>query len=79
MRKLRRPSLVLLALALTILYGCVSLERHQVCGPPPCLHGIIPTVLTPYCCATGIDVHRNLCRSAVSSSPISSDSVWAAF
>src|SRR5947209_1270278 len=57
MRKLRRPSLVFMALALTVLHGCVSLGHRQPCGPAPCLHGIIPTVLTPYCCATGIDVN----------------------
>src|SRR5262245_4794665 len=56
MRNLRRPGLVLMALALTVLHGCVSLGHRPPCGPAPCLHGIIPTVLTPYCCATGIDV-----------------------
>src|ERR1700720_3968080 len=56
MRKLRRPSLVVVALALTLLHGCTALQHRPSCGPPPCLHGVIPTVLTPYCCATGIDV-----------------------
>lgn len=55
MARLRRPFLVLLALVLTALNGCHFAPRRSGCDAPPCLHGIIPTVLTPYTC-DGIDL-----------------------
>src|SRR6516165_2003631 len=57
MKVLRRPALVALAMGLTLLNGCCRPRRHSCCAPghEPPLHGVFPTVLTPYDCS-GLDL-----------------------
>lgn len=62
MKRFRRPAFVWVALLALLLQGCQSLPRHQGpgCCPPtacvtPPLHGVFPTVLSPYGC-DGIDI-----------------------